>query len=535
MVSPGRSNDEEGEIFERVSEKAPPSLPSVSGHVVDRSSRNKDTRSPTRDRTPSRYEHDDSRVRKRQRSGDRGRDAPGRHDRYHSGRGDRYERRAQVSYADIDAGRPNSPKVSKNARNTRDSGRLQNSEQWHRDSKRQRTTSRSPARSPRRRYNDDRSGYPDDRRKKDGRDRGYDRKADRDYERRDDPDSDWYGRHGSGRRLSTSRENRGYDNSGNRSGNQTRSEYLSQRSVASDLNPLCLTDSSSHPQGGPEAHTKPVDDSTQDEVVEPVVVDEEKLIEERRKRREAIKAKYKGQGTPLAVTAALSSANSPASINSPIAKPDGGAGPESIAVNDSASKMRAMDLAQSPSTPVDISREDSPSTFTIAKDVSQENAKSDGDDGEPSAADFDPVRDMEEEHKRHEERAHKDDPEPPVEAPIPQPKDASQRTDADDDFDMFAEGDDDDMFAVNPPVHDQTDPNKVLPLVAQGKQIQADQLDNWDDHEGYYRVILAEMLDGRYHVQANLGKGSFASVIRAFDTKTERLVAIKMIRNNETL
>ena len=41
------------------------------------------------------------------------------------------------------------------------------------------------------------------------------------------------------------------------------------------------------------------------EVAEPVTepVDEAKLIEERRKRREAIKAKYKDQKTPLLVQA----------------------------------------------------------------------------------------------------------------------------------------------------------------------------------------------------------------------------------------
>lgn len=60
-------------------------------------------------------------------------------------------------------------------------------------------------------------------------------------------------------------------------------------------------------------------------------------------------------------------------------------------------------------------------------------------------------------------------------------------------------------------------------------------LDNWDDPEGYYKVILGELLSGRYHVQANLGRGMFSGVVRATDITTQRLVAIKIIRNNETM
>ena len=57
-------------------------------------------------------------------------------------------------------------------------------------------------------------------------------------------------------------------------------------------------------------------------------------------------------------------------------------------------------------------------------------------------------------------------------------------------------------------------------------------LDNWDDIEGYYKIILGELLNGRYHVQANLGKGMFSGVVRAMDMTTKKLVAIKLIRNN---
>ncbi|EGG09887.1 uncharacterized protein MELLADRAFT_34202 [Melampsora larici-populina 98AG31] len=71
-------------------------------------------------------------------------------------------------------------------------------------------------------------------------------------------------------------------------------------------------------------------------------------------------------------------------------------------------------------------------------------------------------------------------------------------------------------------------------------------VDNFDDADGYYRVILGELLDnGRYHVHANLGKGMFASVVRAKDmhhnptkdgsTGLGRDVAIKVVRSQESM
>lgn len=71
-------------------------------------------------------------------------------------------------------------------------------------------------------------------------------------------------------------------------------------------------------------------------------------------------------------------------------------------------------------------------------------------------------------------------------------------------------------------------------------------MDNFDDADGYYRVILGELLDnGRYHVQANLGKGMFASVVRAKDMQNNAGqdgmagsgpdVAIKVVRSQESM
>ncbi|PHZ12393.1 kinase-like protein [Rhizopus microsporus ATCC 52813] len=59
--------------------------------------------------------------------------------------------------------------------------------------------------------------------------------------------------------------------------------------------------------------------------------------------------------------------------------------------------------------------------------------------------------------------------------------------------------------------------------------------DNWDDAEGYYSTRIGEVLDGRYRVLTNLGRGVYSSVVRAKDEKTNEEVAIKLIRSNETM
>ena len=79
-------------------------------------------------------------------------------------------------------------------------------------------------------------------------------------------------------------------------------------------------------------------------------------------------------------------------------------------------------------------------------------------------------------------------------------------------------------------------------------------IDNWDDAEGYYSKYIkkksldhwislslllgtqiGEVMDGRYKVITNLGRGVFSSVVKAKDLETNEDVAIKLIRNNETM
>lgn len=46
---------------------------------------------------------------------------------------------------------------------------------------------------------------------------------------------------------------------------------------------------------------------------------------------------------------------------------------------------------------------------------------------------------------------------------------------------------------------------------------------------------MGEMLDERYHLYMNLGKGVFSCVVKARDTKKDKDVAIKIIRNNSVM
>lgn len=95
------------------------------------------------------------------------------------------------------------------------------------------------------------------------------------------------------------------------------------------------------------------------------------------------------------------------------------------------------------------------------------------------------------------------------------------------------DNDEDDMFADSP-VHKPTSAKSK-----KGQLLDSNLLDNWDDEEGYYRIIPGELLDDRYSVISKLGQGVFATVVRASDQTAKlpesKLVAIKIIRSNETM
>ncbi|KAL1650314.1 U4/U6 small nuclear ribonucleoprotein prp4 [Diplodia intermedia] len=240
--------------------------------------------------------------------------------------------------------------------------------------------------------------------------------------------------------------------------------------------------------------------------IEPVNYDDE--VERRRKRREAIKAKYMDQSTPLRVQVLQPGIESGPST--PQAESPGGRTERSVQNDEELANRKRVDTADAEG---------------------------------PSAADYDPTMDMQEDRARigrrqsHEVSAaayNEVEVQPePREAPIAESKvEESPVKKTKDDFDMFAEDDDDDMFAATPAKLTEATENTKAPQV---KKLDSSMLDVWDDPQGYYKVILNELLDDRYEVQSRLGKGVFSEVVRAKDIKTGDLVAIKIIRNDEIL
>ncbi|KAL8795502.1 MAG: hypothetical protein Q9195_002091 [Heterodermia aff. obscurata] len=279
---------------------------------------------------------------------------------------------------------------------------------------------------------------------------------------------------------------------------------------------------------------------TNEETTQPV--DEAVLIEERRKRREAIKAKHRGQATPLIVQAL---AHKTASASTGVTQ-----------ITDADQSYTTGSASVSPpDTPRDTVGQDSFTDFTVTNDADLANTDITEDiisrEDEPSAADYDPTMDMQEDKIRQDQHPQKDEvpsiaynktgalrqdvllPDSALQGPESMQEAASKTRD---EFDMFA--DEDDMFAevAVPPNADTLaqEPAKAMP-VPQSQALDMGMLDDWDDPDGYYKVILGELLENRYHIRSNLGKGMFSGVVRATDQKTSRLVAVKIIRNNETM
>ncbi|KAM3576626.1 hypothetical protein VYU27_001429 [Nannochloropsis oceanica] len=75
---------------------------------------------------------------------------------------------------------------------------------------------------------------------------------------------------------------------------------------------------------------------------------------------------------------------------------------------------------------------------------------------------------------------------------------------------------------------------------ARGGKDAADTLeDNWDDHEGYYKTLVGEVIADRYLVLGSIGRGVFSTVLRCRDLKPGEggpaVVAVKIIRNNDVM
>ncbi|KAL2796874.1 kinase-like domain-containing protein [Aspergillus keveii] len=268
--------------------------------------------------------------------------------------------------------------------------------------------------------------------------------------------------------------------------------------------------------------------------IEPL--DEAAQLEARRKRREAIKAKYRGQATPLRIQALHIGGDRDSTP------------PTSQAVtpnNETAGADFYKDTQMSAALTPDESPGNMFPEFNLGKDADlvDGTAPADGvDKDEPLAADYDPTIDMKAERERHGRQSAPDevsassyDETQTIKQDVLLPDPPQQlEPNAKDPYDMFAD-DDDDMFAED--THESVQPThaSALSAIPQPRELDISMMDNWDDPEGYYNVRLGELINARYHVQQNLGKGMFSSVVRATDSKTGKLVAIKIIRQNDTM
>lgn len=165
-------------------------------------------------------------------------------------------------------------------------------------------------------------------------------------------------------------------------------------------------------------------------------------------------------------------------------------------------------------------------TFSLTKNNGQPEPPNDTINGttegiQVSAAEYDPTSDMREDQARRDALADG----------IGERNEhgGTDPMDEDEDEDL------DDMFAIGSRKIKTTMPSKTAapaPITAPGAALNMEA----DDPEGYYQIILGELLDnGRYQVFSTLGKGMFSAVVRARVVEDQREVAIKIIRSQESM
>lgn len=180
----------------------------------------------------------------------------------------------------------------------------------------------------------------------------------------------------------------------------------------------------------------------------------------------------------------------------------------------------------------------SPDVMIIDKAESLTEGNSPAADS-PSAADYDPLQDMLDDRDRAARKMktaevssdayHETDPKLlstlPAEKVVPVKKQKKE-------FDMFASDDEDE-------IEDDTGVAAEAAAPTKGTVLDEKLLDNWDDPEGYYKLIHNELVrGGRYRLIKALGRGVFANVAQAEEVNAEgasRLVAVKMIRRNDLM
>ncbi|KAF1836232.1 kinase-like protein [Decorospora gaudefroyi] len=181
----------------------------------------------------------------------------------------------------------------------------------------------------------------------------------------------------------------------------------------------------------------------------------------------------------------------------------------------------------------------SPDVMVIDKQARFSNGNSPAA-ASPSAADYNPMQDMLDDRDRAAKKNQADEvssdayreTDPKALSTLPAEKVAPVKKQKKE-FDMFASDDEDEEADVEEP---------ATSVVAKGTVLDEKLLDNWDDPEGYYKLISNELVDGgRYRMIKTLGRGVFANVAQAEEVNTgsghssPRMVAVKMIRRNDLM
>ncbi|ORY66007.1 kinase-like domain-containing protein [Pseudomassariella vexata] len=516
MASP--SSSDEGEIVETngvgVGDSKATSLPQIDRTGVDRPDRNRARHS--RSRTPeygndTKFDHNARSPRgfKRSRNDD---------DFRHNGRLNPDPRRFRVHYEDA-RDEPSRSRFSYDDE-VKASSRSSTSGLRYDDRDRDRARNRDPQRD----HSRDRDHYPEKRPRKRSRSpyrppRGGSNRGDR--SRRDDD------RH---RRPLDRDVGRGI-----KYGHQDSPQHSQDHAVSKRATSVDTSSTSKHDAKFGKGHSDedkpakaPAQGPEQERREEPLDVEAE--IERRRRRREELLAKSRGP-TPMLVQALHAcERTAPSSPAHTQASTPG-------ATDDNTPRS----AISSPSSPAPGLQEGmSPAVLDISSDqelINTHGKSGATDEDGPSAADYDPTADMREDEMRDERRHGLIGPHGEV-LPLEQkaeialkeePQPTKNANDEDDDFDMFADDFDEEKFAAPKSVAqvDNTSDDRKLPATL--AQPNGGGILEGDDKEGYYKIRIGEIMNGRYQVQSTLGKGMFSGVARAVDITSKKLVAIKMM------